>query len=242
MEKIIMLKKTLSILSLVIIAACQIHIPTLSVGELMKDVEKSRPKPSKYNGKELIVRGFTYGGVTMQSAVDDFAGSIGLEEKNGREIISCRFGKKDAAEFSKIKGLQYVTVKGTFDNREPDLKSCTLVNIEPEANYPVEFVDRAAVIPLTKVDPLLLVVEVRKEGAREKLYLNRGEDVGDIYDLTKLMERLKEVFQAREENSVSEREVIIDAPGIQQWRLNLLIESLAEDAKATPILIIKNDS
>jgi len=256
-----MLKKILIITGLTIRAACQGPGLTLPVGVVAKESERfTQTAPSKYNNKEIAVRGYTYGDVVMQK-LGDTVGSFRLGEKGGAGAVSCNFSEKDATEFSKIKGLQYVTVKGIYHDLNHDLTPCTLVNVEPETNYPVKYVDRATAIPPLRLNSptlgtrknsdeiqkitsdqyedraLTLLIEVSKNG---KLYLNQDE-TGDPYDLTSVVEKLKAVFQEREKNGISKKEVVIDPKGFYPAQLNTLIERLAEDAKATSILVIKND-
>ena len=239
-EKIIMLKKTLTIISLVIITACQSPRPTLPIEEVTKALRNSTPNaPSKYNDKDITVRGYIYAEPNMDG-FGNVAGTIGLTKKGGGDGISCNFGEKDRAEFSKIKGLQYVTVKGVFHDPNEDLNPCTLVNLEPETNYPVKYVDRTAVFPPgQKPGWRLLVIGVAEDG---KLTLNH-EAIGEIGDEKLLIEKLKTIFQEREKQSIGERDVVIETEGkVFQSRINRLIESLAEDARAASILIIKNNS
>ena len=119
----------------VIMTACQRGMlnSTLSVGELTKEYKKSSEAVrSKYDGKEITVRGYTLIGATLPRDDDD-AGLISLDEKGGDPLLSvtCWFRQPDAAEFAKIKGEQFVTVKGIFDGEiTTDLKFCKLVNVE----------------------------------------------------------------------------------------------------------------
>jgi hypothetical protein len=63
----------------------------------------------------------------------DDQGSVLLEEKERSPTrpIACWFSKDQADQFSKIKGGQYITVKGIFNGEAgADLKFCKLVKIE----------------------------------------------------------------------------------------------------------------
>ena len=86
----------------------------------------------KYDGKEIIVRGYTSTTATLPRAGDD-QGSVLLEEKgheSGRQV-ACWFSKEQTAEFSKIKGGQYVTVKGVFNGEAgAELKFCKLIGTD----------------------------------------------------------------------------------------------------------------
>jgi hypothetical protein len=87
---------------------------------------------SKYDGKEIIVRGYTLIAAAMPREGDD-QGSILLEEKERGPTrpVACWFSKDQAEQFSKIKGGQYVTVKGIFNGEAgADLKFCKLVKVD----------------------------------------------------------------------------------------------------------------
>lgn len=64
---------------------------------------------------------------------DEYEGLITVEEKDGDGVsqILCWFSQKEAAEFSRVRGDQYVTVKGVFNGElGTELKFCKLVKIE----------------------------------------------------------------------------------------------------------------
>ena len=104
-------------------------------------------------------------------------------------------------------------------------------------NYPVDFIDRRAVLLDNKPNPLLLVVELDESG---RLSLNKIE-TGTISDQSILSEKIKVIFEDREKAGISEREAVIDPQGnVENENMEKLIESLAI-AKAAPIRIIKND-
>ena len=128
---------TLVLLSLTVLTACQSAssgVPRpLQAGSLTEEYERSSAGVrTKYDGKEITVRGYTLIAATPPRAGDD-QGAILLEEKDrgpGRQV-TCWFSKEQAAEFSKIKGGQYVTVKGVFNGEVGvELKFCKLVNVE----------------------------------------------------------------------------------------------------------------
>lgn len=105
----------------------------LSAGSLAEEYERSNASVrSKYDGKEIIVRGYTVIAATMPQPGAD-QGSVVLEEKEGKLAgrVACWFSKDQAERFSQIKGGQYVTVKGVFNGEAgPELKFCKLVRIE----------------------------------------------------------------------------------------------------------------
>jgi hypothetical protein len=86
----------------------------------------------KYDGKEIIVRGYTLTAATLPHEGHD-QGSVWLEEKgrNASRQVACWFSRDQAEQFAKIKGAQYITVKGIFNGEAGvDLKFCKLVKIE----------------------------------------------------------------------------------------------------------------
>ena len=105
----------------------------VSAGALSEEYERSSAGVrSKYDGKEIIVRGYTAIAAKMPQPGDD-QGSVFLKEKGRDQVrqVTCWFSKDQGEEFSKIKGGQYVTVKGVFNGEGGvDLKFCKLVKIE----------------------------------------------------------------------------------------------------------------
>jgi len=105
----------------------------LSAGALSEEYGRSSANVrSKYDGKELIVRGYTATAATLPKPGDD-QGSVFLEEKGRVPALrlTCWFSKEQAGEFSKIKVGQYVTVKGVFNGEAGvELKFCKLVSME----------------------------------------------------------------------------------------------------------------
>lgn len=105
----------------------------LSVAALSNDYEKSRAEMRrKYDGKEIIVSGFTASPATMPKSCED-QGSVFLAEKDGpmRRQVTCWFTKDQAKEFSNAKVGEFVTVKGVFSGEiGPELRFCKLVKIE----------------------------------------------------------------------------------------------------------------
>ena len=125
------------LLSLTMLTACQnasSRSPEpLPAAALIEEYERSSASVrSKYDGKEIIVRGYTLTAATLPHEGHD-QGSVWLEEeeRNASRQVACWFSRDQAAEFSKIKGGQYITVKGIFNGESgADLKFCKLVRVE----------------------------------------------------------------------------------------------------------------
>ena len=102
--------------------------------DLLKEYEKSKEDTKrKYDGKEIVVRGYSFAPPQMPKG-NEWAGggSVTVGEKNYTvEDINCYFDKADAASFEKIKGDQYIVVQGVFDGEMfPKMKPCRLVKVE----------------------------------------------------------------------------------------------------------------
>jgi hypothetical protein len=131
------MKSILVFFSLTMLTACQSAssgaTATVSVGNLTREYEESSASVrSKYDGKEITVRGYTLTGAKLPRPGAD-QGSVLLEEKGrdpGRQV-ACWFSKDQGEQFAKIKGGQYITVKGIFNGEAGvDLKFCKLVKVE----------------------------------------------------------------------------------------------------------------
>jgi tRNA_anti-like len=88
---------------------------------------------SKYDGKEIIVSGYTAEAAIMPQPDDDDQGLALLEEKDRKpaQQVACWFSKDQAEQFSTIKSGQFITVKGIFNGEAGvDLRFCKLVKIE----------------------------------------------------------------------------------------------------------------
>jgi hypothetical protein len=117
-------------------AACQtasLGAKPVSAGALTAEYQKSIASVrNRYDGKEIIVRGYTLNPPEMpQPAADQ--GLVLLEDNGSVSVskVACWFSKEQATEFSKIKGNQYLTVRGVFNGeRGVDLKFCKLVKID----------------------------------------------------------------------------------------------------------------
>jgi len=105
----------------------------ISAGALNEEYERSSASVrTKYDGKEITVRGYTAIAATMPTPGDD-QGAILLKEKGRDQVqVTCSFSRDQSEEFSKIKGGEYIIVKGVFNGEAGvELKFCKLVKIEP---------------------------------------------------------------------------------------------------------------
>lgn len=106
------------------------------------------------------------------------------------------------------------------------------------AIHSVEFVDRSSafsqgVLPQS----LILVVEI-DEG--ERLRLNKIE-TGTTGDMSLLAEKLEVIFADRAKAGIDEREVFIDPKIVPETKSVEELIRVLEDAKASPIRVIRND-
>ncbi len=103
-------------------------------------------------------------------------------------------------------------------------------------SYPAVSIDRnIAFSPAKAADPLRLVVEIKENG---ELLLNRIE-TGTINDPNVLSAKIKVVFDDREKNEISEKEILIERTGVvRNEDLDKLIEILT-NLRASPIRIIQ---
>ena len=131
------MKDALILLSLTMLTACQSALLSgqkpVSAGALTDEYEKSRDAARrKYDGKEIIVRGYALTGANMPPSAAE-QGSVRLKEA-GRERftqVTCWFSQEQAPEFSKVHGSQYLTVKGIFNGESgAELKFCKLLKVE----------------------------------------------------------------------------------------------------------------
>jgi hypothetical protein len=117
-------------------AACQtasLGAKPVSAGALTTEYQKSIASVrNRYDGKEIIVWGYTLNPPEMPPPAAD-QGLVLLEDNGSVSVskVACWFSKEQATEFSKIKGNQYLTVRGVFNGeRGVDLKFCKLVKID----------------------------------------------------------------------------------------------------------------
>lgn len=128
---------TLTLLSFVFSNGCRsqstVTPPPLPVMMLVSEYEASRTEARrKYDGHEIVVRGYTASSPAMPGNGAD-QGSVQLEEKDIKQArqVSCWFSRDQAEQFSKIKGGDYLTVKGVFNGEVGvELKFCKLVKID----------------------------------------------------------------------------------------------------------------
>ena len=132
-----MWKNMSCLLSLTMLTTCQSASSgpgkPISAAHLTFEYEESNAEVRhKYDGKEIAIRGYTPIAARMPRPGDD-QGSVRLEEKGHDAVrqVTCWFSKAQAAEFSKIKGGEYITVKGIFNGEAgAELKFCKLVRVE----------------------------------------------------------------------------------------------------------------
>ena len=105
----------------------------VSAGALGDAYERSTASVrKKFDGKEIVIRGYTLNPPAMPQPDAD-QGSVLLEDNDSQSVskVACWFSKEQAVEFSRIKGNQYLTVRGVFNGeRGVELKFCKLVKIE----------------------------------------------------------------------------------------------------------------
>jgi hypothetical protein len=131
-------KNLLVLVSLTILTACQAASSrepmSISARTLAEEYERSSTDVrTKYDGKEITVRGYTAEAAIMPQPGDDDQGLVLLEENDRKpaQQVACWFSKDQAEQFSTIKSGQFITVKGIFNGEAgADLRFCKLVKIE----------------------------------------------------------------------------------------------------------------
>ena len=127
----------LMLLGLLLWTSCQpaslSAVEPISADVLNEEYERSSVSVrSKYDGKEIVVHGYAVVAAAMPQAGED-QGSLFLKN-NGSKLarsVACWFSKNQVEQFSKIRGGQYVTVRGVFNGEAGvELKFCKLVSIE----------------------------------------------------------------------------------------------------------------
>jgi len=84
----------------------------------------------RYDGKEIVIRGYAVANAVMPGEGAD-QGSIILRESDRSAPLTCWFSREQIREFAKIKGDQFVVVKGVFAGEAgAQLKFCKLIKIE----------------------------------------------------------------------------------------------------------------
>jgi hypothetical protein len=131
------IKSILVSLGLLMLTACQAASwrgpLSISAGALATEYEESNASArAKYDGKEIVVRGFAATAAKMpQAGIDQ--GSVSLKEKASDSAleVTCWFSRDQTQEFSRIKSGEYITVKGVFNGEAgAELKFCKLIKTE----------------------------------------------------------------------------------------------------------------
>lgn len=124
------------LLNLLACAACQTAALSpakpVPAGALAAEYQQSSTNArSKYDGRELVVRGSAETAAKMPRAGDD-QGSVLLKERNDTAGgVTCWFSREQMQGFSKIKDGDLITVKGVFNGEAGvELKFCKLVSGE----------------------------------------------------------------------------------------------------------------
>ncbi len=105
--------------------------------DLAKEYKASNAQfAGKYQGKEVMVQGYTVDKPGPLSVSKGKTGLAILSEKDNKDNneIWCEFDASDMAEFQKINDKQNITVKGKLDVREaglpPYINNCKLVKVQ----------------------------------------------------------------------------------------------------------------
>ena len=105
----------------------------IPVQKLAEEYERSSAAVrSRLDGREITIRGYAEVPAVMP-APDADQGSVQLEDKELKSTrrVVCWFSKEQSENFSKVRGEQYITVRGVFNGEGgADLKFCKLVGLE----------------------------------------------------------------------------------------------------------------
>jgi hypothetical protein len=131
------MKRILLLPILALLTGCQrvsSNVPQpVSAGDLISEYERSMAAARlKYDGKEIGVRGLARSAAFLPLNGAD-QGSVWLEETDYETSgkVGCWFSEEQAAEFSKIRSGQHLTVRGIFNGEAGvELKFCRLVKVE----------------------------------------------------------------------------------------------------------------
>ncbi|HYW73901.1 MAG TPA: hypothetical protein VE961_22955 [Pyrinomonadaceae bacterium] len=124
-----------SLILFAFLTACHIASPVrpLSAGALLSEYQQSNSSArQKYDGKEISVRGLARSAATLPLNGGD-QGALWLREATGDTSgeVTCWFSNQQAADFSKIRGGQELTIRGVFNGEGGvQLKFCRLVRVE----------------------------------------------------------------------------------------------------------------
>lgn len=117
-------------------AACQTALlgsaKPVSAGTLSDEYARSSVAVrKKYDGKEIIVWGYTEQLPTMPQSGADQGLVFLVEKEQSTSKVICWFSREQAPGFSKIKAGQYLTVRGVFNGeRGVELKFCRLIRVD----------------------------------------------------------------------------------------------------------------
>jgi hypothetical protein len=124
---------TIPMLAIVSFACSTSESTALPINTLVSEYEHSKADARrKYDGREITVRGYAGSAPTMPRNGED-QGSVMLEENELSQTrhVACWFSRDQSEQFSRVKGHQYLTVKGVFNGEaDAELKFCKLVRIE----------------------------------------------------------------------------------------------------------------
>ncbi len=104
------------------------------VFDLIKEQKRTGGSLNAYNGREFTARGWVVSAPTKSTSDD--RSLLMLYDKEDilaadAVSVSCWYETSERESFSKIKGRQFVTVKGSFDGSSlPKLNKCQIVSVE----------------------------------------------------------------------------------------------------------------
>jgi hypothetical protein len=107
---------------------------TLSAFEIVKQQRDSGGSISQYNGQQFTVRGYAVSSPTKSSSGDKGLLMLYSAENildSSTVSLACWYDNREHENFSKIKGRQFVIVKGVFDGTSlAKLNDCQLISVE----------------------------------------------------------------------------------------------------------------
>jgi len=196
-------------------------VVTLLIGNLETDaqVKRSRPKqkqliaapaktplPAEYEINAVVVKGlgvFIVGisplpdvaisnEKAFKSFFKDFYGVNELSPKEQRALpkVVVKFGDEDDIQ-TIVNAVKFVYVSGKQVVELENLLDMIRIFVVPEPNEDEQVIN-------VRPNPLTLLVTMNDQG---NLTLN-NEDIGKISDLSRLSDRLREIYRSREENGV----------------------------------------
>ena len=122
---------------LLVLTGCHRPLPEVTVPLSARNLVEAYDHSSaavrtQYDGKEIVVRGYAVLAAVMPVPGGD-QGSVLLQDKESKSTrhVVCWFSKEQSQAFLRIKGAQYITVRGVFNGEAgTDLKFCKLVEVE----------------------------------------------------------------------------------------------------------------